>query len=164
VIKLTDNERVRLLAKLRARKWRKNNPERLKEINRDYYYNNLEKCHARTRDYYSRNKKTILENQKPKRRELAVEIRKKVLEKLGNKCVRCGETDWRCLQIDHINGSGSKLRRQFKTAYDFYKFILEELNSGKTPNELGIQCLCANCNWRKRYENKELLIHYAQSV
>src|SRR3990172_4802494 len=30
------------------------------------------------------------------------------LELLGSRCVRCGFTDARALQIDHINGGGSK--------------------------------------------------------
>ena len=39
------------------------------------------------------------------------QIRKKrinVVERLGNKCIVCGYSDPRALQIDHINGGGGK--------------------------------------------------------
>jgi len=49
--------------------------------------------------------------------------RQKVVDSLGGVCVRCGFSDIRALQIDHI-----------KNKY---------------------QLLCANCNWIKRYEDKE---------
>lgn len=79
-------------------------------------------------------------------------MRKAVLEVLGNKCAKCGFSDSRALQIDHINGGGSKERKTTGTgsAY-FYKTVLESF----IKKEQKYQLLCANCNWIKRYENKE---------
>ena len=73
--------------------------------------------------------------------------RRKVLELLGNKCVKCGFTDIRALQVDHIDGGGAKEKRLLKTL-PMYRKILK--TKGK-----GYQLLCANCNWIKRYENGE---------
>lgn len=73
-------------------------------------------------------------------------IKKKAIDSLGNKCVKCGESDWRCLQIDHINGKGNQERKTLG-AYKMSNKVL------KHP-EL-YQILCANCNWKKRYENDE---------
>ena len=79
-------------------------------------------------------------------------LRTSVLRLLGGECKRCGMTDVRVLQIDHINGNGYKER--IEQNYDggnthyYYKHILE-------VNGDGYQLLCANCNWIKRYEQHE---------
>jgi hypothetical protein len=75
-----------------------------------------------------------------------------IFKDLGTKCIRCGETDWRCLQIDHVNGNGAKERHKFPTnSASYYLHILKQLEEGSKE----YQILCANCNWRKRYENNE---------
>ena len=84
----------------------------------------------------------------------------RALEKLGGKCANpaCqwlnadgsrGCTDFRCLQIDHVNGDGATDRKKFKHILNFYRFVIK--NGG-----MGLyQALCANCNWIKRHVNKE---------
>lgn len=73
------------------------------------------------------------------------------LAALGGKCVRCGFEDSRALQIDHINGGGTKEReeRGFKGNYD--KHVLQSFLNGENKYQL----LCANCNWIKRSEMQE---------
>jgi predicted glycosyl hydrolase (DUF1957 family) len=105
-----------------------------------YYKNRTRVLKARRKEYIK-----IREKMRNKR---ALE-RKEVLELLGNKCIQCQESDWRCLQVDHIKGNGNAERR--KHGGDLYARILQELKSGSKD----YQCLCANCNWKKRYENKE---------
>jgi hypothetical protein len=95
-----------------------------------------------------------------RRRALYFRLKDAIYLKLGNKCSNpaCqwlngdgsrGCTDRRCLQIDHINGDGTKDRKLHKTnLYQYYKTILEDV-TGR------FQLLCANCNWIKRYTNKE---------
>lgn len=68
---------------------------------------------------------------------------------LSFECVRCGFTDIRALQIDHVNGGGSKERKQAKKG--IYKHILDKIKNGSKE----YQVLCANCNWIKRCENRE---------
>lgn len=71
--------------------------------------------------------------------------RARVLELLGGVCVKCGYSDERALQVDHVNGDGhvdpaSSWRR------------LKQIQ--ETPERY--QLLCANCNWIKRCENHEV--------
>ncbi len=71
---------------------------------------------------------------------------------LGNKCISCGFTDKRALQIDHINGGGSKERREKPLHGTMkYKRIIENPTYYKDI----LQILCANCNWIKKFENYE---------
>ena len=69
--------------------------------------------------------------------------RQKILEVMGNKCINCGYDDHRALQIDHVNGNPKG-----ETTEQAQKKIL----LGET---FEYQILCANCNWIKRWENKE---------
>jgi len=80
-------------------------------------------------------------------------LRGEVLLLLGNKCSKCGIEDVRVLQIDHINGRGCQERKQYggrggNVTGRYYHHILE-------VDGQGYQILCANCNWIKRYEQKE---------
>lgn len=77
-------------------------------------------------------------------------MRSKILTLLGGKCVRCGITDARVLQIDHTNGGGTKERKLTfgNNKNGYYLHILKV--EGR-----GYQLLCANCNWIKRYEQHE---------
>jgi hypothetical protein len=52
-------------------------------------------------------------------------------------------------QVDHINGGGNKEKGNITRTY--WLVVLEEIP--KYPNKY--QLLCANCNWIKKYENKE---------
>jgi hypothetical protein len=75
--------------------------------------------------------------------------RGKVLEKLGDKCRRCGFSDLRALQIDHVFGGGNKEIAKFgRSRQAYYKHVLADVNGR-------YQLLCANCNWIKRCENRE---------
>lgn len=62
-----------------------------------------------------------------------------------------GCTDERCLQIDHINGDGTKCRALAGNAYTHFKNVIADPDRAKTH-----QLLCANCNWIKRDENQEV--------
>lgn len=77
------------------------------------------------------------------------QLKKDILSKYGNKCNKCGFEDWRALQVDHVNGGGSARRNQ--TNRNWHKFYREVLNDKAREYQL----LCANCNWIKRYENRE---------
>jgi hypothetical protein len=78
-------------------------------------------------------------------------IRKSTIEALGGSCIRCGFSDVRALQIDHINGGGSKERKGKTFSGQFHKNVLKSFLN----NENKYQLLCANCNWIKRVENNE---------
>lgn len=86
-------------------------------------------------------------------------IKKEAYYLLGNRCanpdclVPGGCADIRCLQLDHIDGGGSRERREkgFRRVSGSYREII------KNPKLVGIkyQLLCANCNWIKRVEERE---------
>jgi hypothetical protein len=74
-------------------------------------------------------------------------IRMKVLKYYGGdppKCACCGETEYKFLAIDHINGGGLKQRRETKT-HNLESWI----NKSKYP--AGFQILCHNCNAAKGF-------------
>ena len=77
------------------------------------------------------------------RKESYNKKRLEVILALGNICCRCGFSDIRALQIDHINGGGSK-ERKTKSGKSYLYHVLKDLSK--------YQLLCANCNWIKRYE------------
>jgi len=79
-----------------------------------------------------------------------IKLRAKLVEILGGKCVRCGFSDIRALQIDHINGKGTEEYKRKGNAMKSYKRYLDDEEARKT-----IQILCANCNWIKRVEHRE---------
>jgi len=70
---------------------------------------------------------------------------------LGRTCVRCGYSDIRALQFDHIDGDGRKDRKYHGSGmYQYYA----------TRPQLALnvlQVLCANCNWIKREEDNECI-------
>lgn len=65
-------------------------------------------------------------------------------------CVRCGFSDIRALQLDHINGGGTRENRASRRHSDHWTKII------KAGFPKGYQVLCANCNWVKKYENGEV--------
>jgi hypothetical protein len=55
---------------------------------------------------------TCVECSRTKRKAWRQGVRAKILQKFDNKCGKCGyDADSRALQIDHVNGGGSKQRR-----------------------------------------------------
>ncbi len=72
------------------------------------------------------------------------ENKKEILEKLGSKCSKCGISDWRVLQIDHINGGGKEARAQYGVT-GIYNAILRDTSNN-------YQLLCANCHQIKHFE------------
>jgi hypothetical protein len=77
------------------------------------------------------------------RRDLKVEI----IRRLGGCCARCGFSDYRALQIDHVAGGGTHLR---VNGWDVTRY--KEMLTAPSGT---YQLLCANCNWIKRCENGE---------
>jgi hypothetical protein len=100
--------------------------------------------------YYWKNRAVIRIKQNKYSNNALQEHRHSILEVLGLKCVRCGFIDIRALQIDHVNGGGRKENRA-TSGLGYYKKILSRILAGSKE----FQILCANCNWIKKFENKE---------
>ena len=79
-------------------------------------------------------------------------LRQKVINVFGGICIKCGFSDVRALQIDHIKGGGGRELKKFKGHRKFYLYILSL--SDKERREK-YQLLCANCNKIKQFENNE---------
>lgn len=81
------------------------------------------------------------------------EARDALLARMGGKCVRCGFSDERALQFDHVHGDGMKERRS--STFDWWSRL--KLMSNYTDAELHdrYQLLCANCNQIKKIERAE---------
>lgn len=78
--------------------------------------------------------------------------RDRILDHLGAVCIRCGFSDRRALQIDHVNGGGTAMRRHFNNQpIAYFNAIWKHIESGTEP----YQVLCANCNTIKRHEEHE---------
>lgn len=112
--------------------------------------------------WYYEHREQVLEQRKLSKTENRAYCQKKqrewkktLYELLGNKCVRCGYSDERALQVDHINGGGSKKRSERSRCY--YAYYRQLSLNPDTPKHF--QLLCANCNWIKRYENGEINQH-----
>ena len=86
-----------------------------------------------------------------RQKEINSKIRPKLIKLLGNKCIKCGFTDIRALQIDHKNGGGRKEHKKFGNQ-QLYRYYLKHPIEAKNK----LQILCANCNWIKRVEKKEV--------
>ena len=74
------------------------------------------------------------------------------------RCLKCGFTDIRALSIDHINGNGNKHRKSIGCyGSQFYTWL-------KNHNyPVGYQVLCMNCNFIKRFEQREDVRNSRQS-
>lgn len=86
---------------------------------------------------YTNNELGIIPNPQSK----WAKIRKRVFNVLGHSCVHCGQTDKRCLQVDHKNDGGTVERKRVGDNMVQYRAL-------KEPHDF--QILCANCNWLKR--------------
>ncbi len=81
-----------------------------------------------------------------KQRRLKIKL--ETIEKMGNKCTCCGESEPEFLTIDHINGGGNIDRKKGSRMNG---------NSWRNVQLLGypkdLQLMCFNCNYSKYFGN-----------
>jgi hypothetical protein len=161
-----DNDPIKRKAYLDA------NRDRINAWHRDNYARNKPRFLAKQRKYYEEHKdkqriwqsKYYLTHKDEatqrywanRDRELArglknkMEYKTTVMEHYSKtsppSCQRCGYFDLRALSIDHINGGGTKHRKEVRALY--YWLI-------KNNFPEGFQVLCMNCQFIKRAERKE---------
>lgn len=131
---------------------------------KNYYQKNREKLIAYQKNY-NRTHPDILRKYHIKNRDRIAKymtanaraLREKLFLLLGDKCsnptclVPGGCTDKRCLQFDHINGGGTKEIRLMGN-HQMIRYYLTHPDEAKSK----LQVYCANCNWIKKSENKEV--------
>ena len=137
-----------------------------REYWQSYYVKNREKVIARSKKYKQDNReKMLLYYRQRYRNDQALilsyikeryrEAKLKIFELLGGaKCVRCGFADVRALQLDHINGGGSKERKVYGNGST--RNLMHYYANNPEISKRSLQVLCANCNWIKRVENEEV--------
>lgn len=140
-----------------SREWRKKNPEKAREASRRNYQKHKEERRKRDKERYCKNRERILrKNKEWRERHRGRELKRKrelkiqIITLLGGKCVHCGFSDIRALQIDHVYDNGSQERKKFRSYSSYYKNILKKIKSGSKD----YQCLCANCNVIKEWERR----------
>ena len=149
------------------------NKEKIKKKQREYYQNNKVKIQKRHRKnskkWYRENKSRVKKYDKKRHKENYTEdnrrralytqsLRSKILVLLDGQCTNpynLNHGDFLenldCLCIDHIDGGGTKERKNSKSYDQYLKMILEKIKFGSKDYQL----LCANCNQIKRKKNKE---------
>ena len=95
--------------------------------------------------YWRKNKLKMLQQKSERRKKL----RKEIFDFFGNKCQICGFSNVKALQLDHINGGGTKERKMFR-----WEVVLAKgwdlMKNDPEKFKKKFQLLCANCNWIKR--------------
>lgn len=78
-------------------------------------------------------------------------LRTEALNLLGGCCVRCGETDFRVLQINHIQGDG--LHHHAARGYNSGTNLVRKIIKGLVDHTT-LEILCANCHQIVTYETQ----------
>ena len=109
-----------------------------------FYHNNLDKNRKRSLEYHWEHREHCLANNR-KREE---KIRNLIFNHYGRKCECCGETIEQFLSIDHINGGGSRHRRELGSGgRGLYAWII------KNNFPPLFRVLCMNCNFARSKRN-----------
>jgi len=139
------------------REYRRMHPSVQRDADKRYADRHPDKIRAKNRRFMTKYRKEHPEA----RTESIWRKKKRIFDLLGGKCYSCGESDWRCLQIDHVNGGGNQQKKRLHSANEkYYNFILKELQFGSKNYQL----LCANCNWKKFYENNEISTKHMATI
>lgn len=100
---------------------------------------------------YARTRKWLAKHPDYARNKMR-QYRLRIIEHFGARCAQCGFADERALQIDHIDGAGTAMRKFFKNQQAaYYTAIWRQIQKGSDQ----YQVLCANCNTIKRSERRE---------
>ncbi len=117
--------KVPLKYRLKRAEWVKNNQERMRAYQRNWYDKNRDK-HLKSG------------------RECLLRLRKEMLTAYGLKCMCCGESEPKFLSLDHINGQGNAHRREVGRGHQLMRWLKQR--GWPTDN---YQLLCHNCNQAK---------------
>lgn len=83
-------------------------------------------------------------------------VRLRVIEQFGGKCVYCGCNIPEALEINHINGGGAKEKRETNRGEMFY---LDILKGRRNMEDLELTCIVCNA-WHKATKIKGIEDHW----
>jgi hypothetical protein len=104
-----------------------------KEFQHNHYLKNRTKYQNRSNEWKRKNRIKI--------NEYVQNLRKKILELLGNKCVYCGCDIPEALEINHIKGGGNQ-EKHYRRARTMY--YLDILKGRRDIKELELTCRVCN--------------------
>lgn len=127
--------------------------EKLRTEEKEYRQKNYDKNYKKQQDWKKNNPERDNKLNYQERERLKTEIFKHYSEDKMC-CVKCGFSDIRALQLDHIYDNGSEHRRliggvRTRAGGQYYRW----LRKNKFPE--GYQVLCANCNWIKEHDRRK---------
>lgn len=147
-----NKNKIRILEQLKKYRDKNYNKNKIRIIadSKNYYQTHKEQCKLKRHERYIKDKDINSESYKinaKNTKETTQKIRAEILNLLEDKCanpynLNHGDfiSDIRCLQIDHINGGGTKERT--KKGKEYLRMVLEKIKAGSKDYQL----LCANCN------------------
>lgn len=121
----------------RVSEYARTHQKQIKQYRKEHYKKFGKQEYREKQEYYSYVAETLF--------IFALDI---VTHSQKHKCTRCGETDLRCLEFDHIRGGGRKHYTLIKSTR-IVKWVIKHPKEARKK----LQVLCGNCNWKKRYED-----------
>src|SRR5258708_35432765 len=94
----------------RNQRWRERHREQLRAYDRSYFEAHREERLASDREYKRDHADQKRMADFHYSRAWRQRLRMDIITPLGGECIRCGFTDWRALQVDHVNGGWTKER------------------------------------------------------
>lgn len=125
-------------------RYKKHKPK-IKKYNTQYRLKFQEHFKKYNHEYYLKNKHTKLTKDKL----YHASLRQGLIDILGGKCNKCGITDPRILQFDHICNNGNKRRKLIGGGNAEIRYCVANPKKAKKI----LQLLCANCHVLKTWRN-----------
>lgn len=122
---MTGRPRIRsaIEQKQQREMWAREHPDKMRRYKEAWRANNPAKARRSCREEHRR-------------------LRREIIAGYGGVCVHCGDDRWQVLTVDHINGGGTRHRKQFHgNAGMFYRWLRDQ----GFPRD-DYRLLCYNCN------------------
>ena len=87
------------------------------------------------------------------RLEPQIDFRVALVNSLGSKCVKCGQSRLEFLQLDHVKNDAVEDKKIHKNDFNLYRYWYSQLYRGFGIKQK-FQVLCVGCNQMKRIVNQ----------
>lgn len=124
--------------------WKQRNREAVNKRRRELYKADPAKHKARVARYKREHRETVNRIVRNSSLRHRARLRAEMVKAYGGKCMCCGESEPKFLQLDHIHNDGHVDRKRHKTSTKLFA-SLRRLGWPQDRHQL----LCANCNFGK---------------